>query len=111
DDRRKNSMSSLNFNHAVLDAGTTFVFASWVCIANGLGGFNSHLANPMESEPRSPASRNNLGEFVENSGEILLLELAKEIEKLSVSDAILTRSPTTPVQLDSIYSEISHTHL
>ena len=41
----------------------------------------------------------------------MLLELAKDIEKLSVSDAILTRSPTTPLRLDSIYSEISRTHL
>ena len=92
-------MASFNFNCTVLDAGTTFVFGSWVCIANGLGGFNSHLANPMEPEASSPALRNNLDEFIENSGKILLPELAKEVEKLSVSDATSIRSPTTPLGL------------
>jgi hypothetical protein len=30
--------------------GATFVFGSWVCIANGSGDFDSHLANPIEPE-------------------------------------------------------------
>jgi hypothetical protein len=41
----ENSMASFNFTSAVLDEGTTFIFGSWICVANGLGGFNSHLAN------------------------------------------------------------------
>jgi hypothetical protein len=40
----KNSMASLGFT-SVLDEGTTFVFGSWICVANGLGGFNSHLVD------------------------------------------------------------------
>jgi hypothetical protein len=38
----KNLMASFNFTSTMLDEGTTFVFGSWICIANGLGGFNSH---------------------------------------------------------------------
>jgi hypothetical protein len=30
--------------------GATFIFGSWVCDANGQGGFNSHLANPKGLE-------------------------------------------------------------
>jgi hypothetical protein len=32
----------------VLDVGTTFTFGFWFCIANGRGGFNSHLADTRE---------------------------------------------------------------
>jgi hypothetical protein len=38
-------MASFHFTSTVLDEGTTFIFSSWICIANGSGGFNSHLAN------------------------------------------------------------------
>jgi hypothetical protein len=40
----ENSMASLNFTNTVLDEGTIFIFGSWICIANGLGGFCSNLA-------------------------------------------------------------------
>jgi hypothetical protein len=37
----ENSMASFNFTDAVLDEGTTFIFGSWICVANGLGGFKA----------------------------------------------------------------------
>jgi hypothetical protein len=49
-------MASFNFTSAVLDEGTTFTFSSWVCIANSLGGFNNHLANPKKPEAYAPTS-------------------------------------------------------
>jgi hypothetical protein len=39
---RENSMAFFNFTSTMLDEGTTFIFGSWICIANDLGGFNSH---------------------------------------------------------------------
>jgi hypothetical protein len=30
----ENSMASLSFTSNVLDEGTTFIFGSWICIAN-----------------------------------------------------------------------------
>jgi hypothetical protein len=39
----ENLMASFNFTSAVLDEGTTFIFGSWMCVAKGLGGFNSQL--------------------------------------------------------------------
>jgi hypothetical protein len=53
EDPSENSMASFNFTSAVLDEGTTFIFGSWICIANGSGGFNSHQANSMEPEASS----------------------------------------------------------
>jgi hypothetical protein len=41
-------MASLIFTSNVLDEGTTFIFMSWICIANGLGGFNSYLIDSRE---------------------------------------------------------------
>jgi hypothetical protein len=38
-------MESFKFTSAVLDEGTTLVFGSWICVANSLGGFNSHLVD------------------------------------------------------------------
>ena len=64
------------------------MFGSWVCIANGSGGFLSHLVNPASTEtPR----REQLGEIT--SAEILLRRIAKGIENLSFSDSTPTRFP------------------
>jgi hypothetical protein len=35
----ENSMASFSFTSTVLDEGTTFIFGSWICVTNGLGGF------------------------------------------------------------------------
>ena len=72
-------MATFTFNTMVLDQGTTFVFGSWVCVANGSGGFDSHLTNPREPEAISVESNNFIGDS-SNLGEILLPDLAKEIE-------------------------------
>jgi hypothetical protein len=96
-------MASFNFGPVVLNEGTTFIFGSWVCIANGSGGFKSHSTNLMNPKAASPASPNE-------SGEVLLPELINEIERLSVCDVASTRSPTTPFGLDPIYSEMPHNY-
>jgi hypothetical protein len=45
-------MATFAFNAMTLDQGTTFVFGSWVFVANGSGGFTSHLTN-LESRRQS----------------------------------------------------------
>jgi hypothetical protein len=47
-DPPENPMVSFNFTNAMLDEGTTFTFGPWFSIANGCGGFNSHLAETRE---------------------------------------------------------------
>ena len=56
------SMETINFN-IVLEEGTTFVFGSWVCIANSLNGFNNHVTNPREPKESPPVSINNVNSF------------------------------------------------
>jgi hypothetical protein len=68
----KNSMASLNFTSTMLDEGTTFVFGSCICIANGLGGFNSHLVNSRKPENSTPTRSSDLDEFIDNLNELLL---------------------------------------
>jgi hypothetical protein len=85
-------MTSFDFTGVVLDEGTTFIFGSWICIANGSGGFNSHLADFGELEASAATPHNHLDEFVDNLDEMLLSDLAKEIEEESVFDAISTRA-------------------
>ena len=80
-DQQKNSMASFEFSFPAIDAGTTFMFGSWVCIANGSGGFSSHLVNPASTEmPR----QEQLDEIT--SAEVLLPGIAKGIKNLSFSD-------------------------
>ena len=42
-------MASSDFT-GIPEHGTTFLFASWLYVADGLGGFTSHLASPKDLE-------------------------------------------------------------
>jgi hypothetical protein len=91
---QENSMASFSFTSIVLDEGTTLVFDSWICIANGSGGFNSHLADSRKPEAFVATRRSKLDEFIDNLNELLLPDLAGEIERMSVFDT--TSTPAAP---------------
>jgi hypothetical protein len=101
----ENSMASFNFTSAVLDKGTTFTFGSWICVANGLGGFNSHLANSKEPEATSPTPSSDLDDFIDNHDDMLLSDLAQQIEKMSIFNATSTRDTPDLFRSDSNRSE------
>jgi hypothetical protein len=61
-------MASLNFTSVVLDKGTTFIFGSWICIANGSGCFNSQLADTMGLEASAANRYSDLDDFIDNLG-------------------------------------------
>ena len=62
--------------------GATFVFGSWVCVANGSGGFDSHLTNPIEPEVISSESHNAIVGSDDRDDMLLLLpDLARETEQ------------------------------
>jgi hypothetical protein len=81
----KNSMASLSFTSTMLHEGTTFIFGSWICVANGLGGFNCHLVDSRKPEASTSTQNSNLDE-------LLLLDLPRQIERISVFDATSTRT-------------------
>jgi hypothetical protein len=97
----ENSMASFNFTSAVLDKSTTFTFSSWVCVANGLGGFNSHLANSKEPEASSSTTSSDLNDFIDNLDDMLLPDLAQQIKKMSVFNMTSTRDAPDLVGSDS----------
>jgi hypothetical protein len=80
----ENSMASFNFTSAVLDEGTTFIFGSWICVANSLGGFSSNLVNSKEPEASSSTPSSDLDK-------LLLPDLVPQMEKMSIFYATFTR--------------------
>jgi hypothetical protein len=44
------SMASFSFTSTMLDEDTTFIFSSWIYVANGSGGSYSHLADSRKPE-------------------------------------------------------------
>ncbi|RLN00555.1 hypothetical protein C2845_PM06G25080 [Panicum miliaceum] len=55
--------------------GTTFTFGSWICIANGSGGFNNSLANPRKLEESAPTSSHDIDNLADDLGRIKLSNL------------------------------------
>ena len=70
-----NSMATFSFDCTMLNQGTTFVFGSWVCIANGSCRFNSHLADAREPEASASASRSNIDELAADLDAIKIFDL------------------------------------
>ena len=82
--------------------GATFVFGSWVCIANGSGGFDNHLTDPPTLKATTSESCDEL--FGSNDhGVPLLPDLAKEIESKHEDNSGSTR---TQIDLKPICTRI-----
>jgi hypothetical protein len=101
----ENLTASLSFTSTVLDEGTTFIFGSWICVANGSGGLNSHLVNSRNPEASTPPQSSDLDEFIDNLDELLLPDLARQIERMSVFYVTSTRAALGLVGSDSNRSE------
>jgi len=50
----------------------TFIFASWVCVADGAGGFCRHFTPTTEKKASAPTTRCIIDELIEDFGVILL---------------------------------------
>jgi hypothetical protein len=98
-------MASFSFTSIVLDEGTTFIFGSWICIANAVGGFNDHLADSRKPEASTPTQSSDLARFVGNLDELLLPYPAGEIERISIFDVTSTHAAPGLLRLDSNRSE------
>ena len=59
--------------------GTTFVFSSWACTANGSGGFSSHFVTPNSPELKTINQPAKICETVELDGKRTPLELSSDI--------------------------------
>jgi hypothetical protein len=84
-------MASLSFTSTMLDEGTIFIFGSWICIPNSLGGFKSHLVDSRKPEASAATRRSNL-DYFDDLDELLHLDLTRSIERTSAFDATSTRA-------------------
>jgi hypothetical protein len=81
----ENLMASLYFTSTMLDKGTTFIFGSWICVANSLGGFNSHLVDSRKLDTSTSTQNSNLDEM-------LLPDLPRQIERMPIFYVTSTRA-------------------
>jgi hypothetical protein len=81
-DPLENSMAIFKFPNPVLPEGTTFIFGSWVCIANGVGGFHRHIVDDTIKLKTLPERLDN---FVDNLSELPFFYSARETEAESVT--------------------------
>jgi hypothetical protein len=95
------------FTSIMLDESTTFNFGSWICVTNGSGGFNGHLAHSRKLEAFAASRCSNLDKFIDNLDELLLLDHAGVIERMSIFDATSTRAAPGLLGLDSNRSEVA----
>ena len=58
--------------------GTTFVFGSWTCTADGTGGFSSHLVTPNSPRSKTRSQLAGIREFADLDEKSVLLELDSE---------------------------------
>jgi hypothetical protein len=65
EDLPANSMASFQFTRSVPSQGTTFVFGSWVCIADGAGSFHRFLVNMKPKNPMADP-HSDLDKFVDD---------------------------------------------
>ena len=72
-------MATFAFSTMAPPQGATFVFGSWVGVANGLGGFDSHLTNSPTLKITTSEDSNKLARS-DDHGIMLLPDLAKEFE-------------------------------
>ena len=90
-------MATFAFSTMAPPRGATFIFGSWVCVANSSGGFDSHLTNsPVLKNSTSEDSNKIAKSHVR--GVMLLPDLAKEIEPKLENNSSSTR---TQIELKS----------
>jgi hypothetical protein len=104
EDPPANPMASFKFTSAVPPQGTTFVFGSWVCVADGAGNFRRFIVD-MKPKTLAASFHSDLDEFVDNLDDLSTHGSATRTEEESVLDAIPSNVATTLLGLDSFQSE------
>jgi hypothetical protein len=75
-------MVLFKFLSPMLPEGMTFIFGSWVCVANGADGFRRHVVDDAIKPKTSAAGLDN---FIDNLGELPFFDSARETETESVT--------------------------
>jgi hypothetical protein len=75
-------MALFKFPNRVLLEGTTFIFGSWACVADGAGNFRRHI---VDDAVKLKASTARLDNFMDNLDELPFFDSARETEAESVT--------------------------
>jgi hypothetical protein len=99
-------MASFQFTRSVPSYGTTFIFGSWVCVADGEGDFHRFL---VDVKPKTPAafSQSDLDKFVDDLDDLSIHGSATRVEEESASGTTSSGAATTFLGLDLFQSEDS----
>jgi hypothetical protein len=107
EDAPANLMASFKFTSVVPPQGTTFVFSSWVCVADGAGNFCRFIVD-MKPKTLAASLHSDLDEFVGNLDDLSIHGSATRTEEESVFDATPSSAATMLLGLDSFQSEDLH---
>jgi hypothetical protein len=103
-------MASFNFIKSVPSQGTTFVFGSWVCIADGAGNFRRFLVD-MTPETVAADPRSGLNKFIDELDNLPLHTSAAQIEEKSAPSSTSSGAATTSPGSDLFQSRDLHGRL
>jgi hypothetical protein len=101
-----NSMASFQFTRSVPSQGTTFVFGSWVCIADGAGSFSRFLVD-MKPKTSAASSRNNLDKSIDDLDDLSIHASTARTKVESASSTTSSGAATTFLGLDLFQSKDS----
>jgi hypothetical protein len=87
-------MASFQFTRLVPSQGTTLVFGSWVCIADGEGNFHHFLVD-MKPKTSAVFSQSDLDKFVDDLDGLSIHGSATRIKEESASSATSSGAATT----------------
>jgi hypothetical protein len=99
-------MASFKFARSVPSQGTTFVFGSWACIADGVGDFRRFLIN-MKPKTSATDPRSDLDKFVDDLDDLSTHASATRIEEESTPSSTSSSVAATSLGLDSFQSKDS----
>jgi hypothetical protein len=99
-----NSMASFKFTSVMPPEGTTLVFGSWVCVADGAGDFRRLTIDVMKPKTLTASFHSELDKFVDNLDDLLTHGSAWKIEEESVFNATPPHAATTTLGSDSLQS-------
>jgi hypothetical protein len=100
-------MASFKFIRSVPSQGTTFIFGSWVCIANGVGNFRRFLVD-MRPKTFTAYPRSDLDKFVDELDILPLHASVTQIEMESAPGSTPSSVAATYPSLDLFQSRDLH---
>jgi hypothetical protein len=100
-------MATFKFSRSVPSQGTTFIFGSWVCIADGVGDFRRFLVD-MKLKISTADLRSDLDKFVDDFDNLPTCASATRIEMESASSSTSSSVAATSPGMDSFQSRDLH---